>query len=103
MVDVDRILKNTVNKGKVNIGTKQTKTAIKNGSAKLIVMAKNCPHSSEISKLVEGKKVPMYNYASNSIDLGYACGKNFSVSVFAVLDEGGSNIMQLVKKGSDYD
>jgi ribosomal protein L30E len=30
--------------------------------------------------------------------LGYACGKAYAVSIFAVLDEGGSNIMQLVEK-----
>lgn len=96
MVDVDRILKNTVSKGKVHIGAKQTKTAIKNGSAKLVVIAKNCPNSSEVSKLVKDKKIPLYNYTSNSVNLGYACGKNFPVSVFAVLDDGDSNIMQLV-------
>lgn len=97
---VDRALKNVVRKGKVIIGAKQTKAAINNGQAKLVIMAKNCPYSSEISKLVEQKKTPIYNYNSNSIDLGYACGKNFSVSVFAVIDEGDSNIIQLVKKGN---
>ena len=98
MVDIDKILKNVVNKGKVNIGAKQTKTAISRGSAKLVVIANNCPYSSEISKLVKEKKVPIYNYNLSSVDLGYTCGKNFPVSVFAVLDEGESNIMQLVKK-----
>jgi len=98
MVDVDRILKNTVSNGKVSIGAKQTKVAINNGAAKLVVMAKNCPFSSEITKLVKEKKLPIYNYNQSNVDLGYACGKNFPVSVFAVLDEGKSNIMQLVKK-----
>ena len=100
MVDVDRILKNTVNKGKVSIGSKQTKAAIKNGTAKMIVMANNCPFSSEISKLVKEKKISIYNYKQSSLNLGYACGKNFPVSVFAVIDEGESSIMQLLKKGS---
>ena len=98
MADIERILKNAVSNGKVSIGARQTKSAINNGSAKLIIMAKNCPDSSEISKLVEDKKIPIYNYNRDSVDLGYTCGKNFPVSVFAVLDEGGSNIMQLVKK-----
>ena len=44
------------------------------------------------------KKVSVYNYNSNGVELGYACGKNFVVSAFAVIDEGESNIMQLVKK-----
>jgi len=44
------------------------------------------------------KKIPIYNYESNSIALGTTCGKTFAVSVFAVLDDGGSNIIGLVKK-----
>jgi large subunit ribosomal protein L30e len=99
MVDIDKVLKTTVKKGKVKIGTKETKSVIKNGSAKLIVLAKNCSHSSEINELSKKKKIPVYNCNSNSIDLGYTCGKAFAVSVFAVLDDGGSNIQNLVKKG----
>jgi large subunit ribosomal protein L30e len=98
MIDIGKALKITVKKGKVKIGTRQTKLNINNGTAKLIVIANNCPHSSEIIKLSKKKKIPIYDYNSNSIDLGYACGKAYAVSVFAVLDEGGSNIMQLVEK-----
>ena len=99
MVDIDKVLKTTVKKGTVKIGTKQTKQVISKGSAKLIVMANNCPHSEEITSLAKKKKIPIYNCDSNSIDLGYTCGKSFAVSVFAVLEEGGSNILNLVKKG----
>jgi len=98
MVDVDKILKNTVKKGEVKIGTRQTKLAVNKGMAKLVIMAKNCPYSSEINELAKKKKIPVYSYNSNSIDLGYTCGKAFAVSVFAVLDDGGSNILHLVKK-----
>ena len=99
MVDIDKVLKNTVKKGKVKIGTKETKSVINNGSAKLIVMANNCPYSPEINRLAKKKKIPVYNCDSSSIDLGYTCGKAFAVSVFAVMDDGGSNILNLVKKG----
>jgi ribosomal protein L30E len=99
MVDIEKVLKNTIKKGKVKIGTKETKTVLSNGSAKLIVMSKNYPYSNEIITLAEKKKIPVYNSESNSIDLGYTCGKSFAVSVFAVIDDGGSNILNLVKKG----
>ena len=89
-----RVLK----KGKVKIGARQTKLVINDGSAKLVVMANNCPYSYEINGLAKKKKIQVYNYDSSSIDLGYTCGKAFAVSVFAVLDDGGSNILQLVKK-----
>ena len=98
MVDVERILKNVTSKGKVSIGAKQTKTTITKGTAKLIVMAKNCPHSSEISTLAKENKIPVYNYQLSGVELGYACGKNYAISVLSVLEEGDSNVMQLVKK-----
>jgi large subunit ribosomal protein L30e len=97
MVDVEKVLKNTVKKGKVRIGTKQTKQAVNDGAAKLIVLSSNCPYSVEISSLAEKKKIPIYYSESNSINLGYTCGKSFAVSVFAVLEDGGSNILNLVK------
>ena len=99
MVDVEKVLKTTVKKGKVTIGTKETKSAINKGTAKLIVLSNNCPFSTEISTLANKKKIPIYNYKSNSIDLGYTCGKSFAVSVFAVMEDGGSNILNIVKKG----
>ena len=98
MVDVNKILKDVVKKGKVMLGEKQTKTAINNGSAKLIVMANNCPYSKEITDLANEKKVDIYNYNFDGTELGYACGKQFVVSAFAVIDEGDSNIMHLIKK-----
>lgn len=98
MVDVDRTLKTTVNKGTVHIGAKQTKQAIEQGKAKLVVLAINSPNAEEITSLSKEKKIPVYSYGKNSVDLGYACGKNFPVSVLAVLDEGDSNIMHLLKQ-----
>jgi ribosomal protein L30E len=98
MVDIDKILKTTVKKGSVKIGTKETKTSINDGTAKLVVMAKNFPYIIEIDKLAKKKKIPVYNFSSNAIDLGYTCGKAFAVSVFAVLDDGGSNIFNHLKK-----
>jgi large subunit ribosomal protein L30e len=98
MVDIDKILKNTVKKGTVKIGTKETKSVINNESAKLVIIAKNCPYYLEINELAKKKKIPVYSPDSNSIDLGYTCGKAFAVSVLAVLDDGGSNILNFVKK-----
>ena len=102
MVDVDRVLKNTVKNGRVVIGAKQTKQAITDGAVKIIVMSANCPAEMELSTLAKKKDVPLYKHGSKSVDMGYACGKTFPVSVLAVLEEGGSNIMQLVKKGSKH-
>jgi len=98
MVDIEKSLKNTLKKGKVKIGTKQTKQAINDGSAKLIIISKNCPYSGEVSNLAKKKKIPIHNSDSNSIELGYICGKSFAVSTFAVLDDGGTNLISMLKK-----
>lgn len=98
MVDVNKALKDVAKKGKISIGQKQTKTAIQKGQAKIVVMANNCPYAKTITTLTSENKVPLYKYTSTGVDLGYTCGKSFAVSLFAVLDEGDSNILQLVKK-----
>jgi len=99
MVDVNKTLKSVVKKGTVKIGEKQTKLAINTGTAKLIIIANNCPYNKELNKIAKAKKVPIYNFDSNGVELGYACGKNFAVSTFEVIEEGETNILQLVKKG----
>jgi large subunit ribosomal protein L30e len=99
MVDVNKTLKEVVKKGTIQLGEKQTKNALKIGTAKLIIISKNCQYDEELSTMAKEKKIPIYRYNSNGVELGYACGKNFAVSSFAVIDEGESSIMQLVKKG----
>jgi len=98
MVDVDKVLKGVVKKGDVKIGTKQSMSVINDGTAKMVVIAKNHPNSSEILKLAKKKNILVYNHKSGSIELGYTCGKSFGVSIFAVLNDGGININQLIKK-----
>ena len=98
MVDIDKVLKTTVKKGKVKIGNKETKQSLDKGDAKIIIMSSNCPFEEEINTLAKKKKTPVYTSKSSSIDLGYTCGKSFAVSVFAVIEDGGSNILNLIKK-----
>ena len=98
MVDVNKALKDVAKKGTIRLGEKQTKAAIQKGAAKLVVIASNCPYSEALTTLAQEKKVPVYYYAATGVDLGYTCGKNFAVSTFAVLAEGESNILSLVKK-----
>ncbi len=98
MVDVNKALKDVSKKGKIMIGEKQTKAAIQKGTAKLVVLADNCPNQQTITALANDQKVPLFTYSSTGVDLGYICGKSFSVSCLAVLEEGESNILQLVKK-----
>lgn len=98
MVEIEAVLKTTVKKGKVKIGQKETKQALDKGDAKLVVIADNCPYDKEITTLAKKKKTPIYNYKSNSINLGYVCGKAYAVSTFAIIDDGGSKILNVIGK-----
>ncbi len=98
MVEIEKLLKNTVKKGKVKFGLKETKQAINDEKAKLVIISNNCPFKEEIKKEADKKKTPIFDSKSNSIDLGYTCGKAFAVSTFAIIDDGGTNILNLTKK-----
>lgn len=98
MVDVDRILKNTVKKGVVHIGAKQTKKAIHDNKAKLVIISSNSPYAKEITTLAQAQSIPVFSYEKNSVNLGYACGKHFPVSVLAVVESGDLALTQLVQQ-----
>lgn len=97
MVDVNKALKNVTSKGSVEMGAKETKEAMADGKAKMVVIASNCPEAADLKEFAEQKNIPLFEFEGKGIELGYACGKPFNVSAFAVLDAGRSDIMKLVK------
>jgi len=98
MVDVEKAFKNMVKNGTVIFGNRQTRLTIKKGKAKLVVFSKNCPFIDEVTDLAEKQDVSMYQAKVNSVELGSICGKMYAVSMFAVVDDGGVNISQLVNQ-----
>ena len=96
--DVNQMLKDVASKGKILLGEKQTKQAISQKTAKLVVIANNCPYNAEITKLAGDEKIPVYQFQSDNIELGHTCGKSYGVSTLAVIDAGESSIMHLVSK-----
>ena len=97
-MDIERLFKSTVKKGTVHFGVKQTTAAVQQKKAKLVVLATNCPSETEIRTLTEKHNIPLYHYKNTSVYLGHACGKQYPVSVFSVINEGDTNIMHLVKE-----
>ena len=66
MIDIGKTLKTTAKKGKIKIGFKESQASIKKDQVKLVIIAKNCPHSVEIKKISKKHKIPIFNYNSNS-------------------------------------
>lgn len=83
-------LKKVIQTGKIYIGIKQAKKAIKNGEAKLIVVANNAPEEIEAN-------VPVIKFDGDGFELGALCGKPFSVSVITIISEGEGKLVSMVK------
>ncbi len=90
---ISKELARVVSTGKVLFGYKQ---AIKKAEeAKAFIISSDCPWKKEILEIAKDK--PVYIYKGNNIELGSACGKPFGVSVLTILDEGKTNIMNIIK------
>ncbi len=92
-VDVEKALRKAMKTGKVFLGSKRTIKALKNGEAKLVVIASNCPD--EVRMEVEKYSVPVVEFKGTNMELGAVCGKPFSVAVLAIADAGESEILNV--------
>ncbi|ACV25075.1 50S ribosomal protein L30e [Methanocaldococcus fervens] len=98
-MDVNRAIRTAVDTGKVILGSKRTMKFIKHGEGKLVVIAGNIPKDIEedVKYYAKLSNIPVYQHKITSLELGAVCGKPFPVAALLVLDEGLSNIMELVE------
>ena len=89
-MDIQKALRIAVDTGDVVFGVNQTRKAIEEKKAKLVVVASNCP----FADLKSQTKVKVYEFKGSNAELGAACGKPFYISVLAVIDPGDSTILQ---------
>lgn len=89
MQDVTGPLRLAIATGRVVMGVKQGRRAVKKKEAKLIIIARNCPDGFLRSQ----KQAPIREFRGSNLELGAACGKPFSISVVTILDPGKSNIL----------
>uniref|UniRef100_H2N4M6 Large ribosomal subunit protein eL30 n=1 Tax=Pongo abelii TaxID=9601 RepID=H2N4M6_PONAB len=67
--------------GKDVLGYKRTLKIIRQGKAKLVILANNCPplKKSEIEYYTILAKTGVHHYSSNNIELATGCGKYYRV------------------------
>uniref|UniRef100_A0A8V0Y5R8 Large ribosomal subunit protein eL30 n=1 Tax=Gallus gallus TaxID=9031 RepID=A0A8V0Y5R8_CHICK len=84
------------NGGRKEDGYKQTLKMIRQGKAKLVILANNCPalRKSEIEYYAMLAKTGVHHYSGNNIELGTACGKYYRVCTLAIIDPGDSDIIR---------
>jgi len=97
-MDIERAFKSLMKEGKVIIGLRKTKRALMERRAKMIVIANNCPEKEEVERIAADNNIPVYRFQRKGVDLGATCGKPFSISVFAVIDEGKVDLQKLLKE-----
>ncbi|CAH1403310.1 large ribosomal subunit protein eL30 [Halyomorpha halys] len=84
--------------GKYVLGFKQTLKTLRQGKAKLIIIAKNTPslRRSEIEYYAMLAKTGVHHYSGNNTELGTACGKYFRVCTLSITDPGDSDIIRSI-------
>ncbi|XP_012220136.2 large ribosomal subunit protein eL30 [Linepithema humile] len=82
--------------GKYVLGYKQTLKSLRQGKAKLVIIASNTPplRKSEIEYYAMLAKTGVHHYSGNNIELGTACGKYFRVCTLSITDPGNSDIIK---------
>uniref|UniRef100_A0A8C6G9X5 Large ribosomal subunit protein eL30 n=1 Tax=Mus spicilegus TaxID=10103 RepID=A0A8C6G9X5_MUSSI len=85
-----------MNSRKYVLGYKQTLKMIRQGKAKLVILANNCPalRKSEIEYYAMLAKTGVHHYSGNKIELGTACGKYYRACTLAIIDPGDSDIIR---------
>lgn len=82
--------------GKYKLGYRETLKTLRQGKAKLVILANNCPplRKSEIEYYAMLAKTGVHHYTGNNIELGTACGKYFRVCTLSITDPGDSDIIR---------
>ncbi len=93
-MDLAHALKVALETGTVRIGLTETRAAVEEKKARLLIVARTCPDLKLTKERAIGK-VPIYHYDGTAVDLGQACGRPFPISAMAVLDPGSSAILTL--------
>ncbi|WP_423792133.1 50S ribosomal protein L30e [Methanocaldococcus indicus] len=98
-MDINKAIRTAVDTGKVILGTKNTIKHIKLGEGKLVILADKIPKEIEedVTYYAKLSNIPVYKHKITSLELGAVCGKPFPVAALVVIDEGLSNIMDILK------
>ena len=81
--------------GKYQFGYNQALKILRNGKAKLVIIANNIPplRKSEIEYYGMLSKTGVHHFNGGNIELGTACGKYFRVGCLTITDAGDSDIL----------
>ncbi|RLG57309.1 MAG: 50S ribosomal protein L30e [Hadesarchaea archaeon] len=87
-MELSKEIRQAVAAGNVVIGTDKSLKVLKQGKAKLVVVASNCSSEvlADVERYAKLGNVPVHVFDGNSEDLGLLCGKPFLVSVLTIVE-----------------
>jgi large subunit ribosomal protein L30e len=98
--DVHRELQKVLHQGRVLLGSKETVRAVLNDEARVVIHASNCPEQVKqvfTEAAISGDEdLIVYEYPANSLELGLACGKPYSIASLCIIDPGDSAIVRVL-------
>jgi large subunit ribosomal protein L30e len=96
MIDLTKAIATAVKTGKVSFGANTAIQAAKNGKAKMIVVASNCPKliKEQIEYYGEISKLPIITYHGDTMDMAAVCNKMFVISALTIREPGDSEILK---------
>ncbi|MCS7108020.1 MAG: 50S ribosomal protein L30e [Sulfolobales archaeon] len=99
--DLENEIKNVLKSGKAVLGINRSLKAVMLGRAKAVIVASKIPknYDDDIRRYANLSGIPVINFSGSSRDLGLVCGKPFPVSAIAILDLGGSKLLELSQSG----
>ncbi len=98
--DVHRELQKVLRQGEVLLGSRETVKAVLNDEARVVIHASNCPE--KVKQVFTGaarggdEDLIVYEYPANSLELGLACGKPYSITSLGITDPGESAIVRVL-------
>lgn len=95
-MDFNTSLLRALKTGSVVLGPVKTEKSIKEGRARMIVVAGNCPAAFK-TKITGSEKPFIHMFEGSSTALGNVCRKPFVVSSLAIIDPGESDIMSIMR------
>lgn len=103
MIDLTKAISSVVKTGKVSFGANSAILAAKNGKAKMIVLASNCPKTikEQIEYFGEISKIPIITYKGDTMDMAAICNKLFVISALTIREAGDSEILKITASFQD--
>ncbi len=94
---LQKVIRNALSNKSCRFGSREVLGSVKNKKSKLIVRSSSLPADAakEIMDAAGSSKVPVYNFADTSVELGRLCNRPFRVSVLSV-DSADDSISELL-------